>query len=171
MKIKLSDIKSGFQNKFFDIPTDSIPKRGTTFKSDNIKCTLSAGVSVRNRFKLKGEIETDIFYECVRCLDAFETNISLPLDISFKSNNIEESLKSESENMIKFSDSVDEIDIGILLADFIELEKPMNPLCANECLGLCTICGINKSETSCDCKSDKGNEVWNELKKLEIKES
>ena len=84
MKIKLSDIKSGFQNKFFDIPTDSIPKRGTTFKSDNIKCTLSAGVSVRNRFKLKGEIETDIFYECVRCLDAFETNISFKTDQKLK---------------------------------------------------------------------------------------
>ena len=170
MKIKLSDIKSGFQNKFFDIPTDSIPKRGTTFKSDNIKCTLSADVSVRNRFKLKGEIETDIFYECVRCLDAFETNISLPLDISFKSNNIEESLKSESENMIKFSDSVDEIDIGILLADFIELEKPINPLCTNECQGLCTICGINKNDISCDCKTEKGYGLWENLKKLETKE-
>ena len=170
MKIKLSDIKFGFKNKFFDIPTDSIPKRGTTFKSDNIKCTLSAGVSVRNKFKLKGEIETDIFYECVRCLDAFETNISLPLDISFKSNNIEESLKSESENMIKFSDSVDEIDIGILLADLIELEKPMNPLCTIECQGLCTICGINKNDISCDCKIEKGYGLWENLKKLETKE-
>ena len=170
MKIKLSDIKSGFQNKFLDIPTGSIPKRGTTFKSDNIKCTLSAGVSVKNRFKLSGEIETDIFYECVRCLDAFETNISLPLDISFKSNNIEESLKSESENMIKFSDSVDEIDIGILLADFIELEKPINPLCANECQGLCTICGINKNDIFCDCKIEKGYGLWENLKKLETKE-
>ena len=169
MKIKLSDIKSGFKNKFFEIPTNSIPKRGTTFKSDNIKCTLSADVSVRNRFKLKGEIETDIFYECVRCLDAFESNISLPLDISFKSNNIEESLNSESENTIMFSNSVDEIDIGILLADLIELEKPMNPLCTIECQGLCTICGINKNDISCDCKIGKGYGLWENLKKLETK--
>ena len=79
-------------------------------------------------------------------------------------------MKSESENMIKISNSVDEIDIGILLADFIELEKPMNPLCTNECQGLCTICGVNNNDISCDCKIEKGYGLWENLKKLETKE-
>ena len=91
------------------------------------------------------------------------------MEIYLENNNIEESLGSESENVIKFSNSMDEIDIGVFLADFIELEKPMNPLCDNDCLGLCVFCGINKNKTSCDCKVDKGYEVWDKLKDLEIK--
>ena len=169
MKIKLSDIKSGFKDKFFDIPTDSIPNRGTSFKRNSIRCTLSSFTFQSNRYVLKGYIDATINHECVRCLDAFESKISLPLEIRVESNNIEESLESESENIIKFSNSVNEIDIGAFLADFIELEKPMNPLCNNDCLGLCVVCGISKSKTSCDCKVDKGYEVWDKLKDLEIK--
>ncbi|GIR88784.1 MAG: hypothetical protein CM15mP87_02760 [Candidatus Neomarinimicrobiota bacterium] len=147
MKIKLSDIKSGFKDKFFDIPTNSIPNRGTSFKHNSIHCTLSSLTFQSNRYGLKGYIDATIGHECVRCLDVFESKISLPLEICLESNNIEESLESESENVIKFSNSMDEIDIGVFLADFIELEKPMNPLCNNDCLGLCVVCGINKSET------------------------
>ena len=169
MKIKLSDIKSGFKDKFFDIPTNSIPNRGTSFKHNSIHCTLSSFTFQSNRYGLNGYIDATIGHECVRCLDAFESKISLPLEICLESNNIEESLESESENVIKFYNSMDEIDIGVFLADFIELEKPMNPLCKNDCLGLCVVCGINKSKTSCDCKFDEEYEVWDKLKDLEIK--
>ena len=169
MKIKLSDIKSGFKDKFFDIPTNSIPNRGTSFKHNSIHCTLTSFTLQSNRYGLKGYIDATIGHECVRCLDAFESKISLPLEICLESNNIEKYSESESENVIKFSNSMDEIDIGVFLADFIELEKPMNPLCKNDCLGLCVVCGINKSKTSCDCKVDKGYEVWDKLKDLGIK--
>ena len=169
MKIKLSDIKSGFKDKFFDIPTNSIPNRGTSFKHNSIHCTLSSFTFQSNRYGLNGYINATIGHECVRCLDAFESKISLPMEICLESNSIEESLYPESENVIKFSNSTDEIDIGVILADFIELEKPMNPLCKNDCLGLCVVCGVNKSKTSCDCKVDKEYEVWDKLKDLEIK--
>ena len=91
------------------------------------------------------------------------------MEICLESNSIEESLYPESENVIKFSNSMDEIDIGVILADFIELEKPINPVCKNDCLGLCVVCGVNKSKTSCDCKVDKEYVVWDKLKDLEIK--
>ena len=169
MKIKLSDIESGFKDKFFDIPTNSIPNRGTSFKHNSIHCTLTSFTLQSNRYGLKGYIDATIGHECVRCLDAFESKIYLPIEISLESNSIEESLNPESENVIKFSNSMDEIDIGVILADFIELEKPMNPLCKNDCLGLCVACGINKNKTSCGCKFDEEYEIWDKLKNLEIK--
>ena len=84
MKIKLSDIKSGFKDKFFDIPTNSIPNRGTSFKHNSIHCTLSSFTFQSNRYGLKGYIDATIGHECVRCLDAFESKISLPLEIVLK---------------------------------------------------------------------------------------
>ena len=169
MKIKLSDIKSGFKDKFFDIPTNSIPNRGTSFKHNSIHCTLSSFTFESNRYGLNGYIDVTIGHECVRCLDSFKSKISFPLEITLEGNNTKESLESDSGNVIRFSNSMDEIDIGVFIADFIELEKPMNPLCENDCLGLCSACGINKNKTYCGCKVDKGYEVWDKLKDLEIK--
>ena len=169
MKIKVSDIESGFKDKFFDIPASSIPNRGTSFKQNSIHCTLTSFTYQSSRYGLKGNIDATIGHECVRCLDVFESKIYLPIEISLESNSIKESLDLGSGNVISFSNSTDEIDIGIILADLIELEKPMNPLCKKDCLGLCVACGINKSKTSCDCKFDQENEVWDKLKDLEIK--
>jgi len=170
MKIKLSDIESGFKDKFFDIPTNSIPYRGTSFKHNRIHCTLTSFTFQTNRrYGLKGYIDTTIGHECVRCLDAFESKIYLPIEIILESNSIEDSLDPETENVIKFSNSKDKIDIGVFLADFIELEKPINPLCKNDCLGLCVACGIDKNKKSCDCKFDKGYDVWDKLEDLEFK--
>ena len=123
MKIKLSDIESGFKDKFFDIPASSIPNRGTSFKQNSIHCTLTSFTFQSGRYGLKGYIDATIGHECVRCLDVFESKIYFPIEISLESNSIIESLDPESENVIKFSNSTDEIDIGIILADFIELEK------------------------------------------------
>ena len=169
MKIKLSDIKSGFKDKFFDIPTNSIPNRGTSFKHNSIHCTLSCLTFQSNRYVLKGYIDATIYHDCVRCLDAFESKISFPLEITLENINTKESLESDSGNVVRFSNSMDEIDIGVFIADFIELEKPMNPLCENDCLGLCSACGVNKNKTSCDCRFDKDYEVWDKLKDLKVK--
>ena len=169
MKIKLSDIKSGFKDKFFDIPTSSIPNRGTSFKHNSIHCILSSSTFQSDRYGLNGYIDVTIGHECVRCLDSFKSKLSFPLEITLESNNTKKSLESESENVIKFSNSMDEIDIGVFIADFIELEKPMNPLCENDCLGLCSACGINKNKTSCDCRFDEDYEVWDKLKDLKVK--
>ena len=168
MKIKLSDIKSGFKNKFFDIPTDSIPKRGTTFNSDNIKCTLSACVLERNRFKLKGEIETAIIYECVRCLKLFNSTVTSAIDFLVV-DKLNDHINTKDEEIIEVLNSDNEFDISTIIADIIELESPIRPLCENECFGLCNICGINKNDISCDCKTEKGYGLWESLKKLETK--
>ena len=169
MKIKLSDIKSGFQNKFFDIPTDSIPNRGTTFKSGNVKCTLSANVLERNRFKLKGKIETAILNECVKCLKLFNSKVASVIDFLVV-DKLNDHVKVKGEEIIEILNSDDEFDISTIIADIIELENPIKPLCDNECLGLCDICGINKNDISCDCKIEKDCGLWENLKKLKTKE-
>ena len=168
MIIKLSDIRSGFQKRFFDILVDNIPDRGTVFKGNNIRCLISANVLKKNSFELNGELDTTIEHKCVRCLDLFHSNISLPINISL-TDRLEKIKEVDNSDMVELSTSVDELDLGIIVADLIELDKPMKPLCTDECIGLCPICGINKNDRSCDCKTEQGYDVWEKLKKLENK--
>ena len=170
MKIKLSDIKSGFQNRFFDIPVDDIPQRGTVFKNDNIRCRLSVDLLSNNSFNLSGEIDTKIEYTCVRCLDLYDSIMSLHFDI-LVTKNLDKDMYEDKTEIINLSSIRDELDFSNILADFIELDKPMKPLCQNGCNGICLICGINKNNLSCDCKKEQMNRIWDKLKKLENKKT
>ena len=123
----------------------------------------------KNKFKLKGKVKAEVIYECVRCLKLFNSKISLPVDISLvdklKNNEI-----IKDEDIVEILNTEDDFDISTLLGDIIELDSPIKPLCNNECLGLCTVCGINMNDISCNCKIEKGYGLWKELKKLETKE-
>src|SRR5207245_1351525 len=48
----------------------------------------------------------------------------------------------------------DQLDLEPLARDAVLLELPQVPLCAEGCLGLCPVCGINRNEASCSCKTD-----------------
>ena len=41
MKLKISELHSGFQSKFFDISVNELPKRGTVFYDEMVRCELS----------------------------------------------------------------------------------------------------------------------------------
>ncbi len=113
MKIKLSDIRSGFQNRFFDIPTDSIPNRGTKFKSNNINCTLSSNILQKNKFKLIGKVKAEVIYECVRCLKLFNSKISLPVDISLV-DKLKNMIWSKDEDIVDILNTEEDFDISTL---------------------------------------------------------
>jgi uncharacterized protein len=48
-----------------------------------------------------------------------------------------------------------EIELDALLTEVISLEIPMQPICREECPGLCPICGIDQSEKNCTCEDMK----------------
>ncbi len=47
--------------------------------------------------------------------------------------------------------SGDELDLEPLARDAVLLELPLAPLCAEDCLGLCPICGANRNTETCGC--------------------
>ena len=79
MKLKITDIYSGFQDKFFDIPVDNLPSRGTIFSDHFIKCNLSVEENQKG-FEMIGKLITAIECVCVRCL----VKISYLLHCRFK---------------------------------------------------------------------------------------
>ena len=60
MKLKITDIYSGFQDKFFDIPVDNLPSRGTIFSDHFIKCNLSVEKHQKGVMELKKALEPEV---------------------------------------------------------------------------------------------------------------
>jgi uncharacterized protein len=60
----------------------------------------------------------------------------------------------------------DQLDLEPLARDAVLLELPQVPLCIEECLGLCPVCGINRNEVSCSCQTDTVDPRWAPLDAL-----
>ena len=168
MILKISDIYSGFQDKFFDIPVDNLPSRGIIFNDHFIKCNLSIE-KIQKGFKMIGKLETAIEYTCVRCLTKIPVPLTLPIQIIL-SNYKEIFPNKNDEEIVYFDENEEYLDLNNLIADLIAQERPINPLCQINCEGLCPTCGINKNKSLCSCRIDKKNTVWDKLKDCKVKE-
>jgi uncharacterized protein len=60
----------------------------------------------------------------------------------------------------------DQLDLEPLARDAVLLELPQVPLCAEGCLGLCPVCGINRNEASCSCQTESVDPRWAPLDAL-----
>lgn len=114
----------------------------------------------------EGNLTGRISRECVRCLARFEDSLSLPVDIQFqklsdavipykakgkgiKGQNIsvDESVPDEEVYPITGND----LDFLPAIREHVILATPLQPLCKDNCLGLCQKCGINLNEGLCGC--------------------
>ena len=163
MELKLSELNSGFKDKVFQILVKDLPDRGTAFTNSSVKGRLSV-VSVKDGFKFSGEISAKPTYECVRCLKYETNNLSFYFDFLLS---IKQELNTKQElDIIYFPVESDSFYFNKVIADMIELKKPMNPKCSENCKGLCPICGINQNEGICSCKHENNSTIWDELKKI-----
>lgn len=52
-----------------------------------------------------------------------------------------------------------------LALEQVQLAIPMKPLCDESCLGLCPVCGVNRS-AGCDCETSVVDDRWDALRGL-----
>ena len=165
MKIKVSELYLGFQNKTFKIFSKDLADRGTTYKKEIIIATLSLNKK-KDSFFLNGNLKTIIEYSCVRCLKKVPTKINLPINISILEKTMNYNIKTDYDTLY-FSKSDDYVNLKNILADLIALAEPIKTLCSKECTGLCPTCGIEKTN-SCNCNVHANNDAWNKLKDLQF---
>jgi len=163
MKLKVSELYLGFQNKAFKIFSKDLADRGITYKKEIIIATLSLRKE-KDFFFLQGNLKTTIEYSCVRCLKRTPTKINLPINILILEKTMNYTTKTNFE-ILYFNKSDDHVDLKNILADIIALAEPIKTLCKKKCTGLCPTCGIEKTN-SCNCNEHTNNDVWNKLKDL-----
>ena len=101
-----------------------------------------------------GTISLKVEPACSRCLERFIFTINADFEISlsqaqFQNLPLEMELKKEDLNT-EFYDG-DTVDLGAIIQNQIILAIPFNPLCREDCKGLCPHCGINKNQKVCRC--------------------
>ena len=165
MKIKVSELYLGFQNKKFEILSKDLADRGIVYKEEIIIAKLSL-IKEKDYFYLNGNLKTTLEYACVRCLKKNPNKIDLPINILI----IEETMNYTTEtnyDIIYFNKSNDYVNLKNIFSDLIALAEPIQPLCDKKCIGLCPTCGIEKTNL-CNCNEHRDITAWDKLKDLHI---
>jgi len=117
-----------------------------------------------------GSIKGSLALECSRCLKNFE----LPFDESVSSVFMPKTDFAEEGEEVELSgDDMDvqfyegeEIDLFGPVRDQIALVAPMQPLCSEDCKGLCPKCGVDLNVENCGCQTMEIDPRLAALKKL-----
>lgn len=105
---------------------------------------------INNEIVAFGSIRTVISFSCSRCLEDFDKFIKFSFTQTYKPDQEIIDLKKE-------------------IRESILVELPINPLCKENCLGICPQCGADKNKTNCICQPENSKLTWDRLKNLKFK--
>jgi uncharacterized protein len=137
--------------------------------------SLSARLThVGDHVYVEGVIDGTFVRECVRCLTPYETYTEVPLVGTYQVSDpaarargraAKDRSQKPDEETVEVSDekddlyvcSGDRVDLAEMLREHLILSTPMQPLCREDCRGLCPVCGQNRNEQSCNCREGQPN--------------
>ena len=135
------------------------------FNINKEDCVLEEPVSVKGELKLlkkevyfKGKIKSELRLACSRCLVSFQFPVETEVFARYIAKpsvnefEMERQVLEEEIDAEYYSNS--KINLTEPVRDAILLALPMNQLCAEDCQGLCSQCGLNLNESECKCGDD-----------------
>lgn len=117
--------------------------------------------SVHEGILATGELETQAVGECSRCLEP----LNLPVKVDFQELF---AYSGESDDDLLVHDN--QIDMQQVVIDSVVLSLPFQPVCSENCLGLCSECGEKLVQNRGHTHDAPVDPRWNELKDLLSKE-
>ncbi|MDB5084219.1 MAG: hypothetical protein JWN30_1105 [Bacilli bacterium] len=109
-----------------------------------------------------GQVSADAVYRCSRCLTDFAGELSAELDERF----VRRAVTAEEEEENFQSVQGDTVDLYPVIYESLTLALPYQPLCNEQCAGLCSSCGTNLNLNSCSCDTTPIDPRLADLKRL-----
>jgi len=176
----------------FTLKLDEIPEEGLELEWKEERTSLLAYLKdlsridfdfetpLRSEAKIKkasglvfisGKVQTILRLQCVRCLKEFSYPLSTTFELTLhplKEAPSEEERELGSEEMeLNFFEG-GEVHLSEIACEQVFLEIPYQPLCQEECKGLCSICGKDLNLSICNCVKEELKSGFSALKKLKL---
>ncbi len=132
---------------------------------------------------LEGSVEAELEVECSRCVARYGQAIREPFRLVLEP--VADRVPPDPEGAdalardgVWLGDDLEsgwyrgsEIDMESYLAEVVAMAMPVQPLCRDECAGLCQKCGANRNESDCGCSEIKPNSPFAVLASLRTGQS
>jgi len=135
-----------------------------------------------------GVLEGTIVRQCVRCLKEYEDPLAFSVRAAFvaepkssprhpkridprKARAEVVEVESEEEPDDQYHYQGNQLDLASMLREHVILSAPMQPLCSDDCLGLCAQCGKNLNEGPCQCAVEPPTPTFRVVQNMKRKTS
>lgn len=116
-----------------------------------------------------GRFEGELVGTCARCLETFPLRLANAFSVVLSP---ETPLSGEIElgqaDLTQSFYGGKDVDVTRLVYEQVLLALPTQPLCAEECSGLCPRCGVNRNTESCSCTVADGDPRLAVLREMKI---
>jgi uncharacterized protein len=131
----------GFSRNF-DFECNSI-RLGDDLDVTDLRGTLQMSRTGQGVY-VHGRIQANTSLDCVRCLTSFKQPLVVDLKdlFAYPADHASDPLLSIPESGL--------LDLNPLLREYFLLDIPIQPLCSQDCKGLCPECGGSLNEAVCD---------------------
>ena len=126
---------------------------------------------------VRGRFNTVVQMECGRCLGDVREPISAEVEEQYSLTDVENPMYRDAQIAI-VPDEENEVppalmdgtvmDLNVLIRQAVILNAPISPVCKEDCLGLCPVCGENRNDASsgCKCRQTARNTPFSALKQI-----
>ena len=170
-KISLRGIPQGHSRIDKSLPSETLELTGWITPAGGIEVGLE--VDRRDQqMTLRGEARLKAGDTCARCLG--ECTFELVADLLILadrrgSDDPRDEDALEREGSVLYHEGL-EVDLGPSIREALILEVPKIIVCKPDCRGLCSECGQNLNESSCNCTPATDDLRWEALKGFKIEE-
>lgn len=117
--------------------------------------------SVTEGVLVSGEVTGPTRGQCVRCLEPFDSEVTIELTELFAYPDSATEATTEADEVGHVVD--DTIDLEQVIVDAVGLVLPLSPLCRPDCPGLCPRCGVALAGAGADHRHDDVDPRWSKL--------
>jgi uncharacterized protein len=110
--------------------------------------------SVHEGILATGEVDSTAIAECSRCLEPLKLAVEVDFQELFAY-----SLEQEDDFLVQD----EQIDLEQAITDAVVLSLPFKPVCSEDCLGLCSECGVKMAEDPNHVHQAQIDSRWSEL--------
>jgi len=107
------------------------------------------------------DLTTHPALECARCLTSFQGEIRLLIDEEFvplRDPVTGEAIEADPDEFR--IDGRNHLDLSEAVRQYEQAALPIQPVCREDCAGLCPVCGQNLNERRCDCEQPEPEGAW-----------
>jgi len=164
LKLNLKNLEAGTTKVVLPVKKDEIDAAIAPLEADG---TLNLTLFSELATEYIGDacLNVTLSLECSRCLKKIVQPLDLPFSLVLKAGSGPKD-DDEDDNVVYFDPHDEEADLTGIIAEEISVNSPMQPLCKENCKGLCPSCGANLNRKACGCKPEVINPAWEALKKL-----
>ena len=130
---------------------------------------------IRELYEVQGTFSTRVRLACSRCLKDFETMLTSTFELTYVKevpglldvlDEREVELKVEEIGLMYFKG--EEINLHQGIQEQVVMAFPLQPLCDENCKGLCPQCGLDLNRGDCGCARGPGANPFAVLKNLKL---